>query len=300
MFTLTTSLPDESWCTNILRYVRWKKDNVICPRCQSCKIKKDGHYRSYQKYFCKQCVRWFNDKTDTVFHYSHTSLKIWFLALYLYFVLWPGCSIREVSFESVIPYPRCYRFIRTVMEKISSSSNKLYGNIEGDEFYIKAGLKGRSYHDEIAKTAGRKPRKRGLKPWRGRGTFYKDHPMITCIHQRNGMTYFDVPIQQSLLDIICSRVQYGSTIFTDEYRAYDPLEEHGFVHKSINHSQKEYVNGTIHVNNCECRSNLYQLWIRKFMGVNKYNLQTYSKTFEFIHNNRTKTREERFMKILCN
>jgi hypothetical protein len=52
---------------------------------------------------------------------------------------------------------------------------------------IKAGLKGRPYHDEIIKSVGRKPRKRGLKPWRGRGTFYKDHPMITCIHQRNGI-----------------------------------------------------------------------------------------------------------------
>ena len=87
-------------------------------------------------------------------------------------VLWPGCSIREVSLEIVVPYPRCYRFIRIVMEKIlssSSSSNKLDWNIEGDEFYIKAGLKGRSHHDdEIVKSAGRKPRKRGLKPWRGR------------------------------------------------------------------------------------------------------------------------------------
>ena len=188
------------------------------------------------------------------------------------------------------------------MEKISSSSSyaKLNCKVEGDEFYIKAGLKGRSYHDEIIRSAGRKPRKRGLKPWRGRGTFYKDHPMITCIHQRrNGLTCFDVPIRQSLLDIVCSRVQYGSTIFTDEYRAYDQLEEHGFVHKSVMHSQKEYVNGTIHVNNCECRSNLYQLWIRKFMGVNRYNLQTYSKTFQFIHNSRSSTRKERFMKILC-
>jgi transposase-like protein len=223
--------------------------------------------------------------------------------MYLYFVLWPGCSIREISLEIVVPYPRCYRFIRTVMEKISSSSSytKLDGKVESDEFYIKAGLKGRSYHDEIIKSGGRKPRKRGLKPCRGRGTFYKDHPMITCIHQRrNGMTYFDVSIQQSLLDIVCSRVQYGSTIFTDEYGAYDQLDEHGFIHKSINHSQKEYVNGIVHVNNCECRSNLYQLWVRKFMGVNKYNLQTYSKTFEFIHNNRTKAREERFMEILCN
>ena len=276
MFTLTTSLPDESWCTSVLREVRWKKKNMICPRCQSNKVKKDGLYRWYQKYFCKQCERWFNDKTGTVFHYSHTPLKIWFLAMYLYFVLWPGCSIREVSLEIVVPYPRCYRFIRTVMEKLSSSSpTKLNGLAEGDEFYIKAGLKGRPYHDEIIKSAGRKHRKRGLKPWRGRGTFDKDHPLITCIYQRNGPTYFDVPIQQSLLDIVCSRVQYGSTIFTDEYRAYDQLEEHGFIHKSINHSQKEYANGIVHVNNCECRSNLYQLWIRKFMGVNKYNLQTF-------------------------
>ena len=75
-------------------------------------------------------------------------MKVWFLVMYLYFVLWPGCSIRrEISLvEVVVPYPRCYRFIRTVMEKISSSYAKLDGKVEGDEFYIKAGLKGRSYH----------------------------------------------------------------------------------------------------------------------------------------------------------
>jgi transposase len=188
------------------------------------------------------------------------------------------------------------------MEKMSSSlsvATKLDGEIESDEFYIKAGLKGRTYHDEIVK-AGRKPRKRGLKPWRGRGTFDKDHPMITRFHQRNGLTYFDVPVKKSLVDIVCNNVEYGSTVFTDEYRAYDSLEEHGFKHKSINHSEKEYANGIVHVNNCECRSNLYQLWIRKFMGVNKHNLETYSKTFQFIHNNKrdTKTRKERFMEIL--
>ena len=180
------------------------------------------------------------------------------------------------------------------MEKISSSYAKLNGKVEDDEFYIKAGLKGRSYHDEIVKSRVRKPRKRGLKPWRGRGTFYKDHPMITYIHQRgNGMTYFDVPLLQSLLDIVCTRVQYGSTIFTDEYRAYDQLEEHGFVHRSVIHSQKEYASGIVHVN-AEATYTKYG-WV----GVNKYNLQTYSKTFQFIHNNRTKTRKERFMEILC-
>ncbi|MDR4511012.1 MAG: hypothetical protein MRJ93_04830 [Nitrososphaeraceae archaeon] len=63
----------------------------------------------------------------------------------------------------------------------------------------------------------------------------------------------------------------------------------------------KYTNGIAHVNNCECGSNLYQIWTRKFMGVNKYNLQVHSKTIQFIHKNRRiKTREERFMEILCN
>jgi hypothetical protein len=65
------------------------------------------------------------------------------------------------------------------MEKLSSSSSlsttKLDGITECDELYIKAGLKGRSYHYEIVKVK-RKPIKRGLKPCRGRGTFDKDRP----------------------------------------------------------------------------------------------------------------------------
>ena len=58
----------------------------------------------------------------------------------------------ETSLQTDIPYYICYRFIRTMMERISSFSSKphnvkLTGVIEIDEFYIKAGLKGRPYHD---------------------------------------------------------------------------------------------------------------------------------------------------------
>jgi hypothetical protein len=34
-------------------------------------------------------------------------------------------------------------------------------------------------------------------------------------------------------------------------------EEHGFIHKSVMHSQKEYANGNVHVNNCECIEAIY-------------------------------------------
>ena len=93
---------------------------------------------------------------------------------------------------------------------------------------------------------------------------------------------------------------HHTKVYTDEYLAYENLKKYGFIHKQVCHSLKEYARGDVHVNNCECRSNLYQLWIAKFMGINKHNLQTYTKTFQFIHNIRRKTsvRKKMFERIL--
>jgi transposase-like protein len=100
-------------------YGKKKDNNVSCERCQSSNIKEDSHRRSHQKYFYKQCKRWFNDRIDSIFHYClHTPLKVWFLVMYVYFIFWPGCSLREISLEVVIPYPRRHRFIRTDRKNI--------------------------------------------------------------------------------------------------------------------------------------------------------------------------------------
>jgi hypothetical protein len=52
-------------------------------------------------------------------HYSRTPLNIWFLVIYLFFVVWIGSSIRELSKEFLIPYERYYHMIMTLMERIS-------------------------------------------------------------------------------------------------------------------------------------------------------------------------------------
>jgi ISXO2-like transposase domain len=43
--------------------------------------------------------------------------------------------------------------------------------------------------------------------------------------------------------MICNNVDYGSTIYTDEYVAYNQLKVHGLVHEQVKHSVKEYVRG---------------------------------------------------------
>jgi transposase-like protein len=84
-------LTDERGCADLLRKIGWTRYNrITCIYYHSQHIKKNGSYRSYQKFYCKCCKKNFNDKTDTIFHYSHTPLKKWFMVLYLFFVLWPG------------------------------------------------------------------------------------------------------------------------------------------------------------------------------------------------------------------
>ena len=62
--------------------------------------------------------------------------------------------------------------------------------------------------------------------------------MITCIDQRNEMTYFDVCQISHLLILSVENVQYGSTVFTDAYSEYDKLEHHAFLHKCVIHLRK--------------------------------------------------------------
>lgn len=69
---------------------------------------------------------------------------------------------------------------------------------------------------------------------------------------------------------------------------------------STTRSEKEYAREDVHVNNCEGATNLYRIWSSKFIGVNKNNLQAYSKTVEFVLNSRREIpdRGERFMRAL--
>lgn len=290
---------DESLCACLFRSVRWNT-GVYCPMCKSGSIKRHCRYkRVFQRYYCHDCGHTFNDKTGTVFHYSHVPLSTWFLAVYLFCCIsWSGISIRSTSLQSGIAYRICYHMIRGIMERIAALDlPKLDGTVEHDELYVKSGMKGRSYHDTIIRQ--RPPRKRGLKPPPGRGTFENDQPMVVCCHQRGGMTLFGVPQKNdSLASHVCDTVSYGSTVYTDDYRAYKNLAQYGFDHDTVCHGTKEYARGEVHTNNCECRTNLFRIWLAKFMGVNKYNLHLYVKTFQFLHNIRELDDHAKFMRIL--
>jgi hypothetical protein len=82
------------------------------------------------------------------------------------------------------------------------------------------------------------------------------------------MIYFDVHnTKQSLIGRVRRLIDCHNhaKVYTYEYLASESLKKYGFVHKQVCRSQKEYTRVDVHVNNCECRSNLYQLWM-EFQG----------------------------------
>jgi transposase-like protein len=65
-------------CAEALRRVRWAS-GVRCVYCGSRSVVGRGWRKGlYRRYYCKDCGRWFNDRTGTVFANSKLPLRVWF------------------------------------------------------------------------------------------------------------------------------------------------------------------------------------------------------------------------------
>lgn len=93
-------------CGEIFSNLRWK-DDVHCPRCNSKEVVKRGTYDDiFNQYYCNNCGRWFNPKTDTLFHNSKLSLKKWFFSILLTSF---GCSMNKMARLLDISYKTAMR-----------------------------------------------------------------------------------------------------------------------------------------------------------------------------------------------
>ncbi len=237
-----------------------------------------------RRYKCKQCKNTFTVKTNTIFENTKVPLRKWFIMI----ALLGSNSILFISQFLNIAYSNAYGMVKKIRSVISTEEGKriLHGNIELeiDEMYITAGQKGK-------KNPYRLPRKRGLKAPPGRGTFDKDKPaIVTFVCRDTKETMFFVPEHLSgdwVIDKIRDHTdsEREITIYTDEYKMYSKLENAGYKHKTVDHSI-EYVNGDVHINNCENRHSLLRPFLVIKRGVHKCNLQSYSNLFQFFFNTR--------------
>ena len=148
--------------------------------------------------------------------------------------------------------------------------------VEIDEVYVSAGLKGHEHEQES--------RSRGLST-RGRGSYDGDKPPVFTLVDRGADERYVVPAksaEESTVRLLLeNHKQELLTVYTDGFRAYDPLEDDdSFTREYVVHADGEYADGEVHVNSCESHASLARRWLSPHRGVSKDKLTPYLRTFQ--------------------
>jgi transposase-like protein len=265
----------EDACKAYIRDLRWP-NGVVCPRCKNTNVhevsKKPFHWQ------CRQCNKSgyrFSVITGTIFENTKYPLVTWFQVAYLMCQSKKGMSALQIhrqmgtgSYETA--WYMCTR-LRAAMK--NETFDKLIGEVEADETWIG----GKESNKHLSQRTGK------------RGPVGK--PMVIGAISRKGNVVCQMieeagfsTLQNFVKETVSQKV---TLIATDENTGYRHLGAHGFVHKTVNHSERQYVVGAIHTNTIE---GFWSLLKRGIVGsyhkVSKDYLPLYLNEFTFRYNHR--------------
>jgi len=169
-----------------------------------------------------------------------------------------------------------HRRIERFARALDAPSLNLAGPVEIDEVYVSAGKKGRE--------RDRESRSRGLST-RGRGSYSGDKPPIFIIADRGTGQRYVIPAkaadESTIRLLLAERQQESIIVYTDGFRAYEPLEEDdAFDREYVVHGDGEYADDEVHVNTCESHASLTRRWLSPHRGISKDKLTQYLRAFQ--------------------
>lgn len=133
---------------------------------------------------------------------------------------------------------------------------------------------------------------------RGRGAENKH--IVFGIYKRNGKVFTEIVQNvkaKTLQAIIKGKVDFGSTIYTDGFRAYDSIVHIGYQkHYRIYH-QDNYAVGDVHINGIEGFWGYAKVRLVKYRGISKNTFYLHLKECEFRFNYRQQNLYQMLLKI---
>jgi transposase-like protein len=272
LMTLVEQFGTDDKCREALMHLRWPK-GVQCLRCGHDKVTPVNARKVFD---CNSCHYQFSVTVGTMFHDSHLPLTKWFFITYLMTESKKGISASQVyrmlgkkSYKTA--WYLCHR-IRAAMAT-AEDRPKLGGTIEVDETFV--GGKQRGHQHKVGHPECKKE-------------------VVIGIRQRGGaLRFFHAEDVKSgtLAKYIRENISTDvDVIMTDDFKGYPKaLHDAGVLceHKTVNHSEKQYVDGDIYTNTIE---SAFSLLKRGIMGtwhkISAKHLQAYLDEMSFRFDNR--------------
>jgi transposase-like protein len=264
--TLVDAFQSEERCRKYLAALRWP--NGV--RCLKCGMDRVYVVHTRGRYECaeKTCRHQFSVTAETIFHDSHLPLWKWMLATYMMAEAKKGVSANQLKRTLKVSYKTawylCHR-IRAAMK--DANPMPLSGIVEIDETYV--GGKARNAR-------------------KGRGI--PDKAVVIGAVARGGHVRLKVipaAKKRYLRRFIADVTDPLATIHTDENPSYKDLPLHGIDHKTVNHSEEEWVRADVHTNTVE---GVWSLFKRSVIGsyhhISVKHMPAYLDEIAFKHDNR--------------
>lgn len=275
---------DEATCQKFFEKIRFR-NGEYCPHCGYTSIYR---YKDGKRYRCAGCKKDFTIKVGTVFGESKIPLRKWFIAIYLLTTCRKGISSVQLAKQVGVTQKTAWFMDHRIRKAMKQQGGQLFGTVEIDETYV--GGKERNKHQS-----------KRVSGTQGRATDTKT-PVLGIL-QRGGDIRASVANDAKMRTVeqkVIEHVQFGSTIYTDDFVSYDRLGN-WFEHEKVRHSFGEYVRGKVHTNATE---SFWALFKRGYIGIyhwmSRKHLQRYVDEFAFRFNTIDNPFEDVFTSMVRN
>lgn len=262
--------------------LRWN-GKPVCPHCGS-----EKPYKITSGWKCSnnECYKKFTVKVGTIFENSKIPFRIWFAAIFLAGSHRKGISSLQLARELGVTQKTAWFVLHRIREMLKTFAPDMVGtnnSVEADETYI--GGKEKNKHAS-KKTKEGEPDKKSV---------------VLGVIERGGkvvLKYVPSATEENMGAFVRQYVNIGAKLYTDEFRSYRKLGRE-YVHETINHTLKIYVNGDVHTNTIE---NFWSVLKRGLYGiyhsVSEKHLERYLNEFSARFNERNESEQFKFVKFL--
>ena len=265
---------DEDAARAYLEEVRWP-DGPFCPQCGAFDTVKplDGPSMGPGWYYCAACQDKFTVRVGSIFERSHIAIHKWLLAFRLMTSSKKSVSAHQLHRTLGITYKSAWFMAMRIREAMTDtgSSDPLGGEgafVEADETFVGGKARNRAYRAPAPKKA------------------------VVSLVEREGRVrshHVREVNAANLRPILEAGIDKASHLRTDESGVYWEAGEKFASHRTVVHSQDEYVRGDAHTNNAEGYFSILKRGIYGvYQHVSEEHLHRYLAEFDFRYSNRVK------------